>query len=55
MLKKILFAILLFNTLLLKAQVNDTTNNDVEENTTNVEASMQYMNKAAFFGARLYG
>ena len=50
MLKKILFAILLFNTLLLKAQVNDTTNNDVEENTTNVEASMQYMNKAAFSG-----
>ncbi len=50
MVKKLILTILLFNTLLLKAQVNDTTNNDVEENTTNVEASMQYMNKAAFSG-----
>ena len=47
--KTILFALFSASTLLLNAQTNDTTNND-EEKTTNIKASFQYMNKAAFSG-----
>ncbi len=47
--KTILLAILLLsNVFILNAQVNDTT--DTEEETTNIKASLEYMNKAAFSG-----
>ena len=50
MMKKILFIILLMNALMLNAQVKDTISANDEEKTTNIKASLEYMDKPVFSG-----